>query len=117
MKPIIKVMYKVVDRSSWKPCISLVIETPDYGNLIIGYSIINKKSISINWKGLKGEDDDIDDPYDVKVRNNIYWFSHRNIYDKNMTIDDTIKFLSLKVDNKINWNWIEKEKPKDEFNY
>jgi len=107
--------YKGVNRSSWKPCISLVIETPDYGSLVIGYSIINEKPILLNWKGLKGEDDI--DTYDAKVRNNIYLFSQRNIYSKNMNIDDTIKFLSLKVDSKISWNWIEKEKPKNEFNY
>lgn len=43
-------------RKTWYPVVALLIETPDYGSIIIGFSIINKKFKLYNWQGLKNPD-------------------------------------------------------------
>jgi len=86
----------------WKPNISLLIYTLDYGNLSIGYSLLNKRCISMNWKNISRENSS---NYDEEVSDDIYFYVHRHIYMPQLTIDKTIDLLRLNVENKIDWEW------------
>ena len=89
-------------KKAFKPSICLLIKTPDYGTLVIGYSPITKKPVMINWGGVQ-----FDEPtnYDEKVMDEILKYAKEEIYKKGLTIDETIDFLQLKVKNKFDWEW------------
>lgn len=89
---------------AWKPTVCLLIMTHDYGTLQIGYSMISKKPVSINWGGIKFEDPT---EYDEKVMDEILKYARTEIDDKDLTIDETIEHLQLNVKNKVDWEWQE----------
>lgn len=92
-------------RKTWYPVVALLIETPDYGSIIIGFSIINKKFKLYNWQGLKNPD--TNDRYNYKVLDELNSFIKREIDKKSLTVDGTIELLNLNVKNKIEWEWQE----------
>lgn len=89
----------------WKPSISLIIETPDYGKIGIGFSVKTKKCVSLDAKDLKKI---VINRYDESVMNRIITYTRTNIYNPELSIDETINLLRLNVLNKIEWDWIEK---------
>ena len=91
-------------RKSWKPTVSLLIQTPDYGTLSIGYSPITKKPVVINWGSLRQQFDEPSN-YDERVLNEILKYSKEEIYKKGLDMEETIDFLQLNVKNKIDWEW------------
>jgi len=95
-----------LSRKAWYPTISLIINTVNYGDLIIGYGIKDKKAKLVNWEKLKDEKE-FSDEYDRKVLSEIHKIAW-DIY-KSKTIDDTISLLNLNVSNKIDWDWITNE--------
>ena len=95
-----------LSRKTWYPMICLIINTIDYGDIIIGYGIRDKKGKSINWEKLKDEKGSTDE-YDKSVLSEIHKIAW-DIY-KSKTIDDTIRLLNLNVKNKIDWDWLTNE--------
>jgi hypothetical protein len=91
--------------SSWYPTIDLIIETLDYGTLILGFSIIDKSYKLINWKSLGpvGQYSGIDDVYDKRVLSEIT--KYIKSIDK-LNIDGVIDILNLNVKNKVDWVWV-----------
>lgn len=89
---------------SFKPTVCLLIKTDDYGTLQIGYSPITKKSVLINWGGVKFEDPA---EYDERVMSEILKYAKNEIFNNKLTIDETIEHLQLNVKNKIDWEWKE----------
>lgn len=94
---------KRASRKNWKPCIELIIQTDDYGKMIIGFSIINKKVSKVNWSQLS---DDVEG-YDKKVVDGIYRFVKNKIDEPDLDINQTIQLLQLNVTNWIDWEWRE----------
>lgn len=88
--------------NAWKPTVSLLIQTPDYGTLVIGYSPITKLPSMINWGGVKFDNAT---SYDKMVMNEILKYAKEEIYKKDLTIYQAIDFLQLKVKNKVDWEW------------
>lgn len=102
--------YGIGDRKDWKPTISLIIDIKDFSKFSIGYSIITKLPVvSGSWAYETGED--VPDQDDLKAED-VFWF-----YSNKVSLGETIDALSLDVTNMIDWTWVEKEKPKNEFNY
>ena len=95
--------------SSWYPTIDLMIETLNYGTLILGFSIIDKKYKLINWGSLKavGQYAGKDEEYDKRVLSEISKYLHRELIDK-LKIDEVIDNLNLKIKNKVDWEWKER---------
>ena len=84
--------------SSWYPTLDLMIETPDYGTLIVGFSIINKTKKLYNWSSLKESDIKYDQSVVREIAN--------IVKDMNkMTLDEVIDTFQLNVKNKIEWEW------------
>lgn len=94
---------KKASRNNWKPCIELIIQTDDYGKMIIGFSIINKKVSKINWSQLS---DDVKG-YDRKVVDGIYRFVKNKIDEPDLNINQAIDLLKLNVTNWVDWQWRE----------
>lgn len=84
--------------SSWYPTLDLMIETPDYGTLIVGFSIINKTKKLYNWGSLNKSDIKYDQSVVREITNIV-----KNM-DK-MTLDEVIDTFQLNVKNKIEWEW------------
>ena len=84
--------------SSWYPTIDLMIETPDYGILIVGFSIINKTKKLYNWGSLNKSDIKYDQSVVREITNIV------KDMDK-MTLDEVIDTFQLNVKNKIEWEW------------
>ena len=91
---------KTASQRNFHPTINLIIETDDYGKLIIGFSIRNKKFVLYNWAYLECEDPT---EYDTDVLEQIDKFV-RNKLDK-MSFDEVVSYLNLNIKNKIDWNW------------
>jgi hypothetical protein len=97
---------KIVGHNPRYPMISLIIENPDYGNIELGYSLKDKKCKSINLTRCHIPHGSSNIAYDQKVSNQIHSFVRNNIYNKQLTIDETINTLQLRVDNRIEWEWV-----------
>lgn len=88
--------------SSWYPTLDLMIHTPNYGTLIIGFSIINKSYKLFNWGSLTDSNNSSAD-YDKSVLSEISRFVREDI--SKMTLDEVIDTFQLNVKNKIEWEW------------
>ncbi len=88
--------------SSWYPTIDLMIQTPDYGKLIIGFSIINKSYKLFNWGSLS-DSNNSDVNYDKSVLSEISKFVREEV--QKMKLDEVIEHLQLNIKNKIEWEW------------
>ena len=82
----------------WKPKINLIIET-ELGDYRIGYSIKDKKANSIDFNG----EIETDEITKQKVQSGIVKYINDKIYDTDLTIDETINLLKLKVINYFEW--------------
>ena len=93
----------VISRKAWKPEISLMIDTSDYGRINLGFSLKTKKCASLNWKeiGLNSAQ------YDENVINEIYHYANTKIYKTQLKIGEAIELLRLNVLNEIEWDWID----------
>lgn len=92
---------KNASQHNFYPTIDLIIQTEDYGKLIIGFSIRDKSFKLYNWGSLGIEDST---EYDGDVLTKIDKFV-RGKLDK-MKLDEIISYLNLSIKNKIDWNWI-----------
>ena len=90
--------------SSWYPTIDLMIETLDYGTLILGFSVIDKSYKLFNWSSLTRRTEYVDEVYDKRVLSENGKFVRENIVSK-MTLDEVVEILNLKVKNKVDWEW------------
>ena len=88
--------------SSWYPTLDLMIHTPNYGTLIIGFSIIDKSYKLFNWGSLTDSNNSSAD-YDKSVLSEISRFVREDI--SKMTLDEVIDTFQLNVKNKIEWEW------------
>ena len=84
------------------PTIDLMIETPDYGTLIVGFSIINKSYKLFNWGSLT-DSNNSNVNYDKSVLSEISRFVREDI--SKMTLDEVIDTFQLNIKNKIEWEW------------
>ena len=85
------------------PTLDLMIHTPDYGTLIVGFSIINKSYKLFNWSSLT-DSNNSNVNYDKSVLSEISRFVREDI--SKMTLDEVIDTFQLNVKNKIDWEWI-----------
>lgn len=90
--------------STFYPTIDLMIETPDYGTLIVGFSIINKSYKLFNWGSLT-DSNNSSVSYDKNVLSEISKFVREEIMK--MSLDEVIESLNLNIKNKIDWKWKE----------
>ena len=90
--------------STFYPTIDLMIETPDYGTLIVGLSIINKSYKLFNWGSLT-DSNNSSVSYDKNVLSEISKFVREEIMK--MSLDEVIESLNLNIKNKIDWKWKE----------
>jgi hypothetical protein len=92
--------------SSWYPTIDLMIETLDYGTLILGFSIIDKSYKLINWGslGAVGQYSGKDEVYDKKVLSEISKYINKELINK-LKIDEVIDILNLNIKNPVDWEW------------
>ena len=83
-----------------------MIETLDYGTLIIGFSIIDKSYKLINWGSLGsvGEYSGKDQVYDARVLSEIKNYVGKELIGK-LKLDEVIEILNLKIKNKVDWEW------------
>lgn len=93
---------RTASQKTFYPTVDLMIETPDYGTLILGFSAINKKYKLINWRSLKPAGSTIA-KYDENVISAITKYVKDEI--NKLNIDETIDLLQLNVKNKIDWEW------------
>lgn len=84
------------------PTLDLMIHTPDYGTLIVGFSIINKSYKLFNWGSLT-DSNNSNVNYDKSVLSEISRFVREDI--SKMTLDEVIDTFQLNVKNKIDWEW------------
>ena len=84
------------------PTLDLMIHTPDYGTLIVGFSIINKSYKLFNWGSLT-DSNNSNVNYDKSVLSEISRFVREDI--SKMTLDEVIDTFQLNVKNKIDWKW------------
>lgn len=82
----------------WKPTLNLKIETINYGSLIVKYSVLSGISSGVDTGLIEYPINNTDIEYNRKVYKEIKRFVMGEIYGK-LTINDTIDFLNLKVDN------------------
>lgn len=82
----------------WKPTLNLKIETINYGSLIVMYSVLSGISSGVDTGLIECPINNTDIEYNRKVYKEIKRFVMDEIYGK-LTINDTIDFLNLKVDN------------------
>lgn len=87
---------------TWYPTLDLMIQTPDYGTLIIGFSIIDKSYKLFNWGSLTDSNNSSAN-YDKKVLSEISRFVREEIMK--MNLDEVIDNLQLNIKNKIDWEW------------
>jgi hypothetical protein len=79
-----------------------MIHTPNYGTLIIGFSIIDKSYKLFNWGSLTDSNNSSAD-YDKSVLSEISRFVREDI--SKMTLDEAIDAFQLNIKNKIEWEW------------
>ena len=93
---------------TWYPTIDLMIETLNYGTLILGFSIIDKSYKLINWSSLEavGEYAGKDVAYDKRVLSEISKYINIELIDK-LKLDEVVEILNLKIKNKVDWDWNE----------
>ena len=93
---------------TWYPTIDLMIETLNYGTLILGFSIIDKSYKLINWSSLEavGEYAGKDVAYDKRVLSEISKYINKELIDK-LKLDEVVEILNLKIKNKVEWEWKE----------
>ena len=93
---------------TWYPTIDLMIETLNYGTLILGFSIIDKSYKLINWSSLAavGEYAGKDVAYDKRVLSEISKYINKELIDK-LKLDEVVEILNLKIKNKVDWDWNE----------
>jgi hypothetical protein len=84
------------------PTIDLMIHTPDYGTLIVGFSIIDKSYKLFNWSSLTDSNNSSPD-YDKAVLSEITKIVKNEI--NKMSLDQVIDTFQLNVKNKIEWEW------------
>lgn len=84
------------------PTIDLMIETPDYGTLIVGFSIINKSYKLFNWGSLTDSNNSSPD-YDKSVLSEISRLVREDI--SKMSLDQVIDTFQLNIKNKVEWEW------------
>ena len=94
---------KEATQSSWKPTICLLIDTEDYGTLIIGYSPISKRSCKLDWSLMAKPTTNSD----RSVIDGIIHFAKEKIDRADLDINQTIDLLRLNVDNRVDWQWKE----------
>lgn len=98
-------------RKAWCPTINLTIHTVNYGDIIIGFGLKDKKQKLMNWGSLStnSSPDEGKMPseqyYNRRVVSEIGKYVRDEIINKNLTIDETIRFLNLNVNHKIEWDW------------
>jgi hypothetical protein len=88
---------------TWYPTIDLMIHTPDYGTLIVGFSIIDKSYKLFNWGSLTDSNNSSAN-YDKAVLSEISSFVRNEI--SKMNLDEVIEHLQLNIKNKIDWEWV-----------
>jgi hypothetical protein len=90
------------DRKSWYPTINVVIHTPDYGDITVGFGIIDKK-YKLTGNNIKSPSTHGSyDNYHNTVISEIGKFILSQI--KDTTIDEFIDLLNLNV-NIVDWDW------------
>lgn len=91
--------------STMYPTIDLIIETKNYGKLILGFSIIDKSYKLFNWSNLvyTGTIETRDVRFNRSVLSEIgkYVREHLN----KMTLEEVIDELNLDVTNYFEWEW------------
>jgi hypothetical protein len=87
---------------TWYPTIDLMIQTPNYGTLILGFSIRDKSYKLFNWGSLT-DSNNSDVNYDKSVLSEISRFVREEI--SKMNLDEVIDYLQLNIKNKIEWEW------------
>ena len=80
------------------PTLDLMIHTPNYGTLIVGFSIINKSYKLFNWGSLTDSNNSSAN-YDKAVLSEISSFVRNEI--SKMNLDEVIEHLQLNIKNKI----------------
>jgi len=93
---------------TWYPTIDLMIETLNYGTLILGFSIIDKSYKLINWGSLEatGQYAGKDVIYDKRVLSEISKYINKELIDK-LNMYEVIDILNLRIKNKVDWEWKE----------
>lgn len=89
---------KNASRSSWYPTIDLMINTPDCGTIIVGFSIINKSYKLLNCVSLNTK-------ADKNVLSEMKSYIVNEISQGKKGFEETIDFLDLDVENMIDWEW------------
>lgn len=93
--------------STWYPTIDLIIETKNYGNLILGFSIIDKSYKLFNWGGLAIPDvfttGNREESFNKNVLSEIGKYVREQL--NKMTLEEVIDELNLDVKNYFEWNW------------
>jgi hypothetical protein len=86
-----------------------MIETLNYGTLILGFSIIDKSYKLINWGSLEatGQYAGKDVSYDKRVLSEISKYINKELIDK-LNMYEVIDILNLKITNKVDWDWKER---------
>lgn len=92
---------KSATQKAFYPTIDLIIQTDDYGKLIIGFSIRDKSFKLYNWGSLKSEDPT---EYDTNVLTQIDKLVKSKL--NKMTLDEVISYLKLDIKNQVDWSWI-----------
>ena len=91
---------KRINKSEWKPKIVLIINT-EFGRLKLGYSLNDKKADSIDWSNFI----DVESEHGQIVQRSMTTYVDDKIYKKDLTLEETINILKLKVKNYIDWTW------------
>ena len=91
-------------RKAWYPTINLSIHTVNYGDMIIGFGLKDKKQKLMNWGSLSTNTSG-EELYNNKVVSEISKYVRDEITNKQLTIDETIELLNLNVNHKIDWDW------------
>jgi hypothetical protein len=89
------------DYDDYDPTIYLNIHTSNYGDMKIGFGLKDKKYKLMNWGSIRRPGHE--DVYDDRVMNEISRYIREEV--QKLTFDESINFLNLKVNNKIDWTW------------
>jgi hypothetical protein len=91
---------RTASKKTFYPTVDLMIETPDYGTLILGFSVRDKSYKLINWGSLKPAGS-TDPKYDENVLSEITKYVKAEI--NKLKLDEVIDLLQLNVKNKVDW--------------
>lgn len=93
--------------STWYPTIDLIIQSKNYGNLILGFSIIDKSYKLFNWGGLAIPDafttGNREESFNKNVLSEIGKYVREQL--NKMTLEEVIDELNLDVTNYFEWEW------------